>query len=455
MKQAITAARPCKISATSYLTTRGKGVAEIGMTLAAATRQVQQYLADNSLLPPAERWRRMHLFAACQAGESFAMTEVRAMVRHAVCELGLKVPGWGSDQLAEEVYRYAYGLDVLEDVYYDPEVDEIRINAPKEVYVQKRGRNMKANVNFKDDDHILKIVRRMILTDRVALTRSTPRVESVRADGSRVTATMPPLSRSVTVVIRKHDTFKLTEENLIASGTLNRQLLDLLITLVSCRANILIAGAAGSGKTSLLKFLCQYIHQRMRIVTLETDFELHLESHYPGRDIVALQEQADLGITLRELFRTVLRYTPDIIIVGEARAEEAQEMLKACLRGHEGSMGTIHSSSVAEAVESMTQMVLEGGNSLPEASLRREVARAFNVVIQMYSDTVNGIKKVERVTELIPTVDGVALNDLCVWRGQAGNYNKGQWEFPGSFSPRLLEKMHKFGRREAETLVAG
>src|SRR5690606_18258294 len=135
----------------------------------------------------------------------------------------------------------------------------------------------------------------------------------------------------------KHGTMDMTEETLVASRTVDRRLLGLLATLVRGRANLLISGATDTGKTSLLRFLVRYFHPKLRIVTLENRFELNLDEHYPDRDVVALQE-GDGRIDMQRAFRHVLRYTPNVIIVGEARGAEADEMVKACLRGHDGTM---------------------------------------------------------------------------------------------------------------------
>ncbi|OIQ08720.1 type IV secretion system protein VirB11 [Moorella thermoacetica] len=415
-------------------------------TLQEATKFVQDIIT-NSEVWGEEAFRHKEILEDAQAGLPGAIEKARELIKEILDKYQVEVEGMTREQLAREIFSYAWGLDVLEEAYYDPEVDEIRVNGPSAVFIQKRGKNVKTGIKFKDAEHVKKIIARLLFHDRgVALTASTPIVESIRKDGTRLTATCPPVTREWTMVLRKHDTFQMTPENLIRAGTLNQELLDLLITMVRGRANILISGGVGSGKTSLMRFLISYIHEILRIVTLETDVELRLCEHYCGRDIIELEEHADLNCDMKKLFRTTLRYSPDIIMVGEIRGMgEAVEAIKACTRGLHGSMATIHFGSPYEAVTGCAKMMLEEGLNLPLEIAETWVADAFDVIIQMFADSTRGIKKIVQVTEVWPEKRGVNFHDLVVWRPSKYDYFEGEWEFVNPPSERLQEKLFKYG----------
>lgn len=424
-------------------------------TLFSATKLVQDALSNPGGLTAEERRQHALMLTECMAGAPWAIREVKERIRHILESRHVTVPHHTTEQMVEEIFRYAYGLDILEDLVRDPEVDEIRVNGPDKVFVQRRGRNERVDIRFKDAEHVRKTINKLLLHDNVSLDLSTQRVESTRRDGIRVTAAIPPFAAAPTVVIRKAESFDATPENLIHTGTVNERLLAMLALLPRGRVNVLISGGTGTGKTTLLRFLFGYLDPRLRAVTLETDFELHLDRHYPDRDIVALAEQPTAGITLKRAFTTVLRLTPDVIIVGEARSTEAEEMLKACLRGHEGSMGTIHASSVPDAIDSMAFMVVDEGKQLPLPFLRLQVARAFNVVVQMFGDSRLGIRRVERLAEVYVQEDRVCFRDLALWRGTSEDYNQGDWEFPDKPTDRLVGKLIKFGVSQAELEAVG
>lgn len=405
--------------------------------------------AITNVSDPAQSQAWDEAIAAAQAARPGARETIVRMVMGLLRERGASVEGMSLEEAAEAIFRRLWGLDVLQDAYDDPTVDEIRVNSPTHVFVQRKGKNERLDVRFQDDEHVLNVIQRLLIHDRVSVSRQNPRVESMLQDGTRVTATIPPFSQRPTLVLRKHNTFLPTRENLIAAGTVNDRVMDLLEVAVRGRANILISGGTGTGKTSLLRGLVGYLDPRLRIVTLETDRELLLSQFYPDRDIVELEEHRELDppITMKSAFRTILRYTPDVILVGEARgAGEAVEMLQACLRGHDASMGTIHTDSPEGAVEGLAEMILEEGKNLPIEIVRRQIARAFDLIVQMYADTARtGIKKVERITELWVEDGQVRFQDLCIWVPSGDDYTVGDWEFPALPSERLIRKLTKHG----------
>lgn len=413
-----------------------------------ATKFIQEIITDSAVWGPDVTASRQQLLENAQAGDQTAIAKGKDMVMELLTDYGVEVEDHSIREAAEKIFAYAWGLDVLEQYYWDPEVDEIRVNSPTSIFIQRRGRNEKVDTRFRDEEHVKKIASRLFIHDRgVALTASTPVVESIRADGTRVTATCPPATRDWTMVLRKHGTFKMTRENLIKGQTLNEELFDLLSYLVRGRANILFSGGTGTGKTSLVRFLLGLVDERLRIVTLENDMELRLKEAYPARDIVEMEEHLELGLTMSRQFRTILRYSPDIIIVGEIRGRgEAVEAVKACTRGHDGSMATIHFGSPVDAVEGFGKMMLEEGLNLPLDVANLWVAQAFNIVVQMFTDTRRGIKKITSVTEIKTSGHQIEYIDLALWQPDKNenDYFKGRWVFPNDPSPELTARMARY-----------
>ncbi|MBO8160680.1 MAG: CpaF family protein [Thermosipho sp. (in: Bacteria)] len=410
-----------------------------------ATKFVQDIITDPDAFGQDIAAEHQQILDAAQAGDVRAIKITQKIIANILSNYGVEVDGYTMEELAYNIYSYAWGLDVIEDYYWDDEIDEIRVNSPKDVFVQRRGKNERVNVQFKDEEHVKKILSRLFIHDRgVSLTSSTPVVESIRLDGTRVTATCPPATSSHTFVLRKK-TFVPTAQKLIEAETVSPQLLDLLAYLVNGRANILISGGTGTGKTTFLRFLVRYMDERLRIVTLESDRELELRDIYPDRDIVEMEEHPEIGLTMDKQFRTVLRYSPDVILVGEFRGRgEATNAVKACVRGHNGSMATAHFGSPQEAIEGTAKMMLEEGLNLPLDVAQLWVASAFQIVIQMFSDSRRGIKKVTKVTEVSTRFNKVHYTDLAVWVPSSDDFFKGHWEFPNPISTKLLDHMAQF-----------
>ncbi|KJS10681.1 MAG: hypothetical protein VR67_17530 [Peptococcaceae bacterium BRH_c8a] len=417
---------------------------------------IQEILGDRESFDPEEIKMRDEVMDSAMAGAPGANTMAVKYIQSVMERYSISVTGMNMVDAAYEIYKYVWGLDVLEELYNNPNVDEIRVNGTI-VTIQYRAKNMETEVRLKDAYHVMKIILRLIRHDRgVALTDSTPRVESMRRDGTRITATCPPFSRKPTLVLRK-PTFKMTLDNLTRAGTLNDSIYNYIKLLVQGRANILISGGCGSGKTSLLRHLVSFMHPRLRIVVLENDMELNLGDHYPDReDIVEFEEHPELGLTLKEAFRTVLRYSPDVIIVGEMRGVgEADEAIKACTRGHDGSLATGHFTSVEESIEGTALMLIEEGKNLPLSLAKLQVARAFNIVIQLYTSPVYGVKKITRIAEIWPEGDKVVIRDLVVWQSQPDDFLSGEWRIMNPPSERLTQKMHQYGITSVDFREAG
>ncbi|HOV79434.1 MAG TPA: ATPase, T2SS/T4P/T4SS family [Bacillota bacterium] len=393
------------------------------------------------------------LFEEAMAGVPGAKEQIITEIIKAFENLSLSINGLTPDEAAEEIYRKNWGLDVVEAAYRDPTVDEIRVNDKDHVYVTRRGRRERLDVSFESEEAVEVVIKRMILHDvGVSLNETSPRVESVRKDGSRLTALCSPVSKTWSFVLRKHFTFEMTPENLERNGTLGMNVWELLRMLVTSGVSILFCGPVESGKTSLLRRLLKELNTVLRVVVLEKDRELSLSSYDPDRDVLELEEHVHLGASLKSLFETILRLTPDIIVVQEFRGSgEAVEAVRACTRTMRGAFATAHFVSPEEAVEGAGLMMLEEGLNIPLELAMLRVARAFNVVVQMVADSARGIKKVVRVTELLVDDKKIKYNDLCVWKPETNDYlGKGSWVFVNMPSEKLLNKMAVFNTTEEE-----
>lgn len=411
-----------------------------------ATRIIQEVIQEPAVLGEEEALHNKEILESAMAGvpgaDGRAVEAIVGVLEH----LGVEIEEMDLHQAAYEIYKYAWGLGPIEDLNRDHSINEIRVNAPDRVYVLRNIRNEKTEVRFRDDEHVMKIITRITLHDRgIALNRSNPTIESMRKDGTRITATCPPVTEHVTLVLRKPFSRVVTPEELVRLGTLDERTWLVLETLVAGRANVIIAGGTGSGKTTLLRTLFSATPPNARAVVLETDRELFLAKMFPDRDIIEMEEHPEAGRTLGGLFKIVLRYSPNLIIVGEFRAAgEAKEAVRACLRGHDGSLATAHFGTPKEAIEGTGKLLLEEGMNLPLEVAVSLVASAYHVVVQMFGDSTKGVIKVESVTEVCPNGSKIEYRDLVRWVPKGDDYFEGDWKVCGSPGPRLLERLKRY-----------
>lgn len=415
---------------------------ESELTIEQATKRIQNIEDLNTKYPG---WDESIKYA--KAGKPGYNEIVHQMLIKIMTDFNIKVADMTIEEAAYEIYKYLWGLDLIEDLYRTPDVDEIRINNFKQVYYHQKGKGKRSTIVFKDGQHIDKIVGKLLEHDRTNFDESHPGCESGLLDGSRITALKYPIVRETCIVIRKHGTFNITDENYIASGTLNKEILVLLSTLVKGRANIMICGDTNVGKTTLLRWLVKFLHPRLRIVTIETDFELFLNEWYQDRDILSLEAHPEAdGWDIKRCIAAALHLSPDVLMVGEARGiGEAGQMINACRSGHPGSMGTVHALSADEAIGVLAQLAMEEGRTLPLPIIEGQVASAFNIIIQMYGNSITGTKKIERIVEVQNSNQGPVLKDLCQWVPSENNYEIGDWVFPNTISESLAKRLFKYG----------
>lgn len=421
------------------------------MTIQEAMEYIQNKMYDTGEDDSEDDFRqkeiRQGIMRDAMSGDEAAYHKVKDMVCQILTEGKIEVIGFTIDDAVDYIYSRLWGLDVVEKYYRDKTVDEIRVNGPDNIYIVRRGKSQKVPETFESPQSIEQTIKRMIIEDvGVSLDRSSPRVESVRKDGSRLTATCYPVSKTWTFVLRKHDTFKMTLDNLIKAQTLDEKTWEALKILVRGRTNILFSGNVGAGKTSMMRKMVELMDPALRILVIGKDLELRLTDHYPDRDIIELEEHDHVGASMKALFETALRESPDCIIIEEFRGiGEAMEAIRACTRGHYGSMASAHFNNAEEAIEGTAMMMLEEGLSLPLELAKLRVARAFNVVVQMYGDSIAGIKKLISITEVyVDDNNKIHYIPLVEWVPSSDEYmGEGRWIFKNCPSKKLIAHMRR------------
>lgn len=363
-------------------------------------------------------------------------------------ENNINVGGYSTEQLAKKLFAKSWGLDGLEEYAVDSITDEIRVNGVSQIRVVRRGIPETIDFKFNDEAEIENIIKRLIIEDiGSSIDRSNPKIEAVLADGSRLTATCPPITKTWTFILRRPASFKPTLDNYIAKETLNEDVWDAISILARGRASMLFSGNVGAGKTTFMRKVVGELNDKLRIGVIGKDSEILLQNQYPDRDIIEMEEQEHLDIMMKDLFVLMLRESPDILVIEEFRgAGEAIEAVRACTRGLDGSMATAHFNTAEEAVEGTALFMLEEGLNIPIEMAKLRVARAFDIVIQMVGDGITGKKKLIGITEVGADKEGnIFYNELIKWNPVESDdyYGNGNWEFTSKPSPRLTQKLLK------------
>ncbi len=321
------------------------------------------------------------------------------------------------DQMGEEVFDEMVGLGPIEPLLKDESINDILINGPFQVYVERRGELELTPIRFRDNDHLLRIVNRIVAAVGRRIDESSPMVDARLADGSRVNAAIAPIAiDGACVSIRKFSKKPLSFERLVAVGAMPACVAEFLAGAVKSRVSTVISGGTGSGKTTLLNACSAAISEKERLITIEDAAELQLQQPHVVRMETRPPNIEGKGeIRQRELVKNALRMRPDRVILGEVRGEEAFDMLQAMNTGHEGSMATIHSNSAREAITRLEQMVAMGGMTLSAEAVRGQIAAAVGMVVQVMRLS-DGKRKVMSVTE-ITGMEGqvVQMQDIFVF----------------------------------------
>jgi pilus assembly protein CpaF len=384
---------------------------------------------------------------------SLSEDELRREVRRAAEELCRLSPDLLSlaerERLVSEVLDETFGLGPLEPLMRDPAVSDILINGPKTVYVERQGRLERTDVAFNDDKHLLQIIQRIVSRVGRRVDETTPMVDSRLPDGSRVNAIIPPLALDGCLLsIRRFGTKPLLIADLLAKQSITQEMVQFLSACARAKVNMLISGGTGSGKTTLLNALSAFIPPGERVATIEDAAELRLQQPHVVRMETRPANIEGAGeVTTRDLVRNALRMRPDRIVVGECRGPEALDMLQAMNTGHEGSMTTVHANDTRDALGRLEMMVGMGGFDLPMWIIRRQIASAIQVIVQV-ARTTGGARKVVKVSE-VTGMEGevISMHDLFLFKQtgvDAEGYAQGYYQATG-IRPRCLDRLASAG----------
>ena len=303
--------------------------------------------------------------------------------------------------LIHEIVDEFTGFGPIQPLLDDPDVSEVMVNGPKKVFIEKSGRLTKSGITFDDDEHVMRIIDRIILPLGRRVDADSPTVDARLPDGSRVNAVIRPVSiDGPCITIRKFKKDKLQIEDLIRYGSLTKNMAEFLRACVHAHLNIVVSGGTGSGKTTLLNVLSSFIPETDRIVTIEDAAELQLQQDHVLRLETKVANIDGRGaVSIRDLVRNSLRMRPDRIVVGECRGGETLDMLQAMNTGHDGSLTTLHANSPRDALSRMETMVLMAGVDLPLKVVRQQVSSAIDLIIQQ-TRLKDGSRKVTAITEV-------------------------------------------------------
>src|SRR3984885_7780240 len=392
---------------------------------------------------------------------SVAVDRVRSEVRSAVARLveDEKTPltMMEKDRIIGEVLDEVFGLGPLEPLLADPTISDILVTTPKLVYIERAGKLYKTPVQFKDNQHLMRIIEKIVARVGRRVDESSPLVDARLPDGSRVNAAIPPVAVDGPLLsIRRFGRDPLKAEDLVRILTLTDGMMELSKAGVKARLNILIAGGTGAGKTTLPNVFSSFIPEDERIVTIEDAAELKLRQEHVARMETRPPNIEGTGaIRIRELVINALRMRPDRIIVGEVRGEEALDMLQAMNTGHDGSLTTIHANSPRDAIARLETMSMMGSVSLPEKAIRAQIASAVHLIVQA-SRMSDGSRRITHISEITgATTEIVSMQDIFLFEklGLGANGKvKGRF-FATGIVPKFAEKLKAAGIPMATSIL--
>ena len=322
-------------------------------------------------------------------------------LKEAYQSLKIQLPTSVREQIFHEIMDDLLGFGVLQPLLDDPEINEIMVNGPKLVFVERKGKLVKTNITFENDEQVIRLIDRIILPLGRRIDHDSPTVDARLPDGSRVNAVIPPVTiDGPTITIRKFQKEKFTVEQLINFGTITKNMAEFVRACVISRLNCIISGGTGSGKTTLLNVLSGFIPEDERIVTIEDAAELKLQQEHVVRmEAKPANSEGRNAVTIRDLVKNALRMRPDRIVVGEVRSGEALDMLQAMNTGHDGSLTTLHSNSPRDTISRLETMCLMAGVDLPLKVVREQIAAAVDLIIHQ-SRLRDGTRRVVSITEV-------------------------------------------------------
>ncbi|HEY1262966.1 MAG TPA: CpaF family protein [Terriglobales bacterium] len=380
-----------------------------------------------------------------------ARDEVLLLIRNTVNSEAVPLSFAERERLAREILDEIFGLGPLEPLLRDPSISDILVNRFDRVYVERAGKLEPTGLSFKDDQHLMQIIDRIVSRVGRRVDESSPMVDARLQDGSRVNAIIPPLAiDGPCLSIRRFGKDPLTARNMVENKTLTEPMLEMLSGMVKGRLNLLISGGTGAGKTTLLNVLSGYIPNSERIVTIEDAAELQLKQEH----VVRLETrppniEGKGAVRQRQLVINSLRMRPDRIVVGEVRGEEAFDMLQAMNTGHEGSLTTVHANSQRDALARIESMFSMANLGIPERAVRNQISSAIHAVVQV-ARLSDGTRKVITVSEVLGVEnDSILLRDIFVFERTGideGGRVRGRFRATGVI-PKFAERLATSGCR--------
>jgi pilus assembly protein CpaF len=375
--------------------------------------------------------RERLLADAARDGPADVEGRIRALVEReaALLDAGAR------DELVARVAERSFGLGPLEPLLRDPSVEEVMVNGAGPVWVERAGRLEQTAVRFASAAALRDVIERILAPLGRRVDEAEPLCDARLPDGSRVNVVIPPLAPDGPILtVRRFRARGLTADDLVAAGTWEPPLRDLLARAVRARLSVLVSGGTGSGKTTTLNALSSFVPADERIVTVEDTLELRLQQpHVVRLEARPANVEGRGEVTIRRLVRNALRMRPDRIVVGEVRGGEALDMLAAMTTGHDGSLSTIHAGSPEEALRRLETLALMAGVGLPHAAIREQVADALDLVVHQ-ARLADGTRRVVAVAEVARVAAGAATRELFAWRD-------GRPHWRAALSDRLAERL--------------
>lgn len=384
--------------------------------------------------------------------------EIRLVVEH-LCDTENPLLNRSErERLIEEVLDETFGFGPLEILLKDPTISDIMINGPKKVFVEKKGRIVRSEVVFRDNQHLLQIIDRIVSKVGRRIDETSPMVDARLPDGSRLNAVIPPLAiDGPSLSIRRFGANPLSLEDLLKFGAFTPEMVMLLEGAIKARLNIIVSGGTGSGKTTLLNTLSSFIQHDHRVITIEDAAELQLQQDHVLRlETRPCNIEGKGQVTATDLVKNALRMRPDRIIIGECRGPETLDMLQAMNTGHEGSLTTIHANSPRDGVARMETMIMMGGIELPIKAIRQQFASAVHLIIQA-NRLQGGPRKITHITEVLNMEqETVIMQDIFLFVQDGIDENGrayGHFEATG-VRPSFMQRLEQGGVRLPANLFA-
>jgi pilus assembly protein CpaF len=359
------------------------------------------------------------------------------------------------ERLFEELAADVIGFGPIEPLLIDPSVSEVMVNGPKRIYFERKGRLMLSDVQFDDDEHVRRVIDRIVSPLGRHVDEASPICDARLPDGSRVNVVIPPISLvGPTITIRKFTKEKLKVDDLIRFGSMTPEIAEFLRACVIARLNIVISGGTGSGKTTLLNVLSNFIPEDERIVSIEDSAELQLaKEHWVRMETRPANIEGTGAVTARDCMKATLRMRPDRVIVGECRGGEALDMLQAMNTGHDGSLTTGHANTPRDMLSRLETMVLMAGMDLPVRAIREQISSAVDLIVQQ-SRMRDGSRKLTHITE-VQGMEGetIILQDIFLFEQEAFENGKVIGGIkPTGVRPKFMPKIEDAGLQLSPTI---